>query len=813
MSQDQEEDYTKLPLETRITHKVWKARLGAYEELNKSFSLSGSPTDPCFDLWARQPDLWRSVLADSNVAAQGAGVTAFVSFCKFSDPSYIVKCRELASAAISEKCLTSRASTKSDAVEALMLMIEVDAAGPVIDALLPSLSARSPKVITANVSAIADLVEQFGTKIVPPKPIVAQLKSLFGHADKNVRQETFRLTVHLYRWIGEPLKASIFGDLKPVQVKELEALFSKLPTDPPKQLRLLRSQIPEQTEATDESEKEDDHGIQEEPNLQEEEDEFDLIEEVDVIPKIDSNLESVMSSTKWKERKEALDALIPILSQPKIKDGEFFGLVTLLSKAIVKDANVMVVMNAANCITALAKGLRSNYSKYAITSIQALLERSKEKKQNVVETLSSAMDAACETIPFDEIAEPISAFSNNKNPQIKIACFNLQTRCFRKVLQYPSKFSIEVCAKSCVPGVSDTFEPVRSAAAEALGTLMKLVGERPLAVYLDSLDEIRKSKITSFFESATVKAVAPPKTKPAPTASAKKPDTKSVVTTKPRLSKNPPLPPSSTSTASISPKKKANTEKLSLNVEKTNAFENGPLMPRPTTRPVARGLSRNSPLLNKSPGLKSTSPLPAGTISQTVQGIKNMELDDAAHQPSKLSKTSSNYLELKTNHNGSVDEIASLNEENEELKILLSRERDEKTRLQRELTEVRKELNMIRDMQPSSPLNDRRSAFLRRANSEMLDTSAGPSNRIDLLQSPLGRARPLSSTGFNQHSPSAFSKSANNLSFQTDPPKQPFSPRSNLTSDWSKAIDLTTRLKQKITEMKQTDIRHQGMIH
>ncbi|EPX70903.1 TOG Alp14 [Schizosaccharomyces octosporus yFS286] len=811
MSQDQEEDYTKLPLETRITHKVWKARLGAYEELNKSFSLSGSPTDSCFDLWARQPDLWRSVLADSNVAAQGAGVTAFVSFCKYADPSYIIKCRELAAAAISEKCLTSRVSTKSDAIEALMLMIEVDTAAPVIEPLLPSLSARSPKVITANVSAIADLIEQFGTKIIPPKPIVGQLKSLFGHADKNVRHETFRLTVNMFRWIGEPLKTSVFGDLKPVQVKELESSFAKLPSDPPKQQRLLRSQVPEQTEDGLDNEKgDDDDESNDEANLQEEGDEFDLIEEVDVIPKIDSNLETVMSSTKWKERKEALDALVPVLSQPKIKDDDFFSLVALLSKSIIKDANIMVVMNAANCITALAKGLRLNYSKYAITSVQALLERSKEKKQNVVETLSSAMDAVCDTIPFDDVSEPICAFSNNKNPQIKIACFNLLTRCFRKVLHHPSKSSIELCSKSCVPGVSDTFEPVRSSAAEALGTLMKLVGERQLAVHMESLDEIRKSKIMSFFESATVKAKAPPKTKPTSTTTAKKPDTKPVAPPKPKTAKNPPLPTSSNSAVSASPKKKTSSEKLSLNMEKPNAFENGPLMPRPTTRPVARGLTRNSPLLNK-PALKSTSPLPAGTLNQTVQGIKNMELDDAAHQPLKLSKTAPTHLDLEENRGGSIQEIASLNEQNEELKILLSLEREEKTRLQRELADVKKELSTLRDLQPSSPLNDRRSAFLRRANSEMADTSTGPSNRLDLLQSPLGRTRPLSSTGFNQHSPLGVSKAGNNFSFQKDPPKRPFSPRSNV--EWNKAIDLTTRLKQKINEMKQTDIRHQGMIH
>jgi hypothetical protein len=64
---------------------------------------------------------------------------------------------------------------------------------------------------------------------------------------------------------------------------------------------------------------------------------------------------------------------------------------------------------------------------------------------------------------------------------------------------------------------------MRDCAAEAMGTLMKILGERAMNPYMEGLDDIRKTKIKEFFDTATVKAkekpkpVAPP---PAPKAAA-----------------------------------------------------------------------------------------------------------------------------------------------------------------------------------------------------------------------------------------------------------------------------------------------------
>lgn len=49
------------------------------------------------------------------------------------------------------------------------------------------------------------------------------------------------MTTELYRWVGAALSPSL-SDLKPVQIKELEEAFGKLPSERPTPERLLRSE-------------------------------------------------------------------------------------------------------------------------------------------------------------------------------------------------------------------------------------------------------------------------------------------------------------------------------------------------------------------------------------------------------------------------------------------------------------------------------------------------------------------------------------------------------------------------------------------
>lgn len=100
------------------------------------------------------------------------------------------------------------------------------------------------------------------------------------------------------------------------------------------------------------------------------------------------------------------------------------------------------------------------------------------------------------------------------------------TRALRTTRDFPSKAESKNVAEASAKLLSDTSGPVRDSAAEAMGTLMKILGERQMNPFLDGLDDIRKAKIKEFFETAEVKAkekpkpVAPP---PPPPATAKAP--------------------------------------------------------------------------------------------------------------------------------------------------------------------------------------------------------------------------------------------------------------------------------------------------
>ena len=111
----------------------------------------------------------------------------------------------------------------------------------IVEDILPYLTNRLPKLVTGCVSCLASIIENFGCKIISPKPIVPCLSKLFAHADKNVRNETTKLTIELYRWMGDALINALFSDLKPVQQKDLTAAFEKEKGTSPQQKDIPKS--------------------------------------------------------------------------------------------------------------------------------------------------------------------------------------------------------------------------------------------------------------------------------------------------------------------------------------------------------------------------------------------------------------------------------------------------------------------------------------------------------------------------------------------------------------------------------------------
>lgn len=448
-----------------------------------------------------------------------------------------------------------------------MLYIETDKPDPVIEELLPVLGNKQPKVIAATLDALTQIYHAFGCKTIEPKPVLKLLPKMYGHADKNVRAKAQELTVEFYRWLKEAMKPLFWNDLKPVQQQDLDKLFEKVKDEPPpKQERLLRSQQAAKEAAAAapavdvEEEEEEEAVIDLEPEF----------EAVDVFPNIPKDFTERLASSKWKERKEALDETHKALNHPRIAEGPFDEIMRGFAKSM-KDANIACVQVAANCVELLANGLKKSFAKYRKDMMNAMMERLKEKKQSVTDAIGAALDASFASTSFQDCLEEILEFMKHKNPQVKLESSRFLIRCLRNTREAPTPEQAKSIAEVTTKLLTESQEVQRSAGAEALGTLWKIMGDRIMNAHLDGLDEIRKTKIKEFFDAAEVKAkykpkaVAPPKPAAAPPAG-KKP-----------LGKRP---------APGGMKKPAPKAAAPQAVEEPTA----PLAPQPTSRPAASKL-------------------------------------------------------------------------------------------------------------------------------------------------------------------------------------------------------------------------------
>lgn len=460
--------------------------------------------------------MWKSAVADSNVAAQQEGMAALCAFLKFGGREGAVRSRQHTITSIVEKGLPStRPAIKTNSLEALLLYIELDVPGPVIEEILPTLSNKVPKVVAAALAALTAIFHAYGCKTADPKPVLKFLPKVFGHADKNVRAEATNLTVEFYRWLRDAMKPMFWGELKPTQQTDLEAQFEKAKAEgTPKQERLLRSQQAAQAAAPvgggDEDEEMADAPEEEEVG---EIDAFDLAEPQDIMSKVPKDFFENIASSKWKERKEACEGLYAAVNVPRIKEGDYNEITRCLAKCM-KDANIAVVTQAAQCIELLAKGLRRGFGRYRATVMQPILERLKEKKQTVADALGAALDAVFLSTDLTENMEDITEFLKNKNPQVKEGTMKFLVRCLRTTKDVPSKQDIASMVESAKKLLSEGSEALRSGGAEILGTIMKIIGERAMNPHLEGLDDIRKNKIKEFYEAAEVKAKEKPKAPP-----------------------------------------------------------------------------------------------------------------------------------------------------------------------------------------------------------------------------------------------------------------------------------------------------------
>jgi cytoskeleton-associated protein 5 len=114
---------------------------------------------------------------------------------------------------------------------------------------------------------------------------------------------------------------------------------------------------------------------------------------------------------------------------------------------------------------------------------------------------------------------------NSKNPQVKEGTLKFLARCLSTTLTPIISAQVKPLAEQLAGLMEDQLEGARNEAALCLGTLMKMVGERPLSAVMESLADVRRVKVKEAFEKATIKAKAgsgPPKPAPGKTVPSSK---------------------------------------------------------------------------------------------------------------------------------------------------------------------------------------------------------------------------------------------------------------------------------------------------
>lgn len=262
-------------------------------------------------------------------------------------------------------------------------------------------------------------------------------------------------------------------------------------------------------------------------------DSFDLAEPVKVLEKVPANFQESLDSTKWKDRKDALDELNNLLRVPKIEDGSYGSLIQQLSKRLA-DANVLVVISAAQCLENFSKGLRKSFAPYRSEVIPALLERFKEKKQNVIEAIKSTLDTMGKySLPtMFEMQDLLTPFLAHKNPQVKSETLLWLSRSQNKP---GNKKDIKSFLSIVLPTIDDSSPEVRDSSIKLLASMISVSGQANVMPFLDTLDKAKQAKLIELTKAQPSQAQSVPiasnlgKQRSAPPATPAKSASKTIV--------------------------------------------------------------------------------------------------------------------------------------------------------------------------------------------------------------------------------------------------------------------------------------------
>ncbi|CCD23970.1 Stu2p NDAI_0C03100 [Naumovozyma dairenensis CBS 421] len=566
--QPDEDNYSELPLLERLQHKVWKARLNGYQELKTTLlnydNIERNPNkDPELTTFWRDPSLFNKFITDSNVVAQENAILALEALILTFKPYTSTKHATTALLptwipSLVEKGMSSnRATTKNKSLECIMLLASLDTSiSLTLELILTIFNNNStpkkiqpPKLLVGALICISELIKSYGLINVQIQTMLPQLVTplitLANHADKNVRAETLNLIVNIFNTTGRNklvLQDLLLDHLKPIQQRDLDKLFEKSSAQPQlstrlfewqrreieleKQRKAKQEQLDAQSKLID-NDGDTDMDMNANTNMRSSNatnniDPFVMLPEETILDKLPEDFNSRITSSKWKDRVEVLeefyDTTLTKVKKLRFKNQDYSHLLNIYANIIQKDPNVQAVTLASDSVFILCEKLRTpGFNKHYLSIVfLPLLERTKERKPSVIESIRKALKLLCQFYnPLnsngnneDMLHEITTIFMKHKTPQVRLENSTL----FKYVLENSfangnnpipllTRHLNEDIIPSVVHIVNDTQPNIRSIGFECLAILIKILGMRPLNETMEKLDNQEKEKIESLIDT------------------------------------------------------------------------------------------------------------------------------------------------------------------------------------------------------------------------------------------------------------------------------------------------------------------------
>lgn len=469
---------------------------------------------------------------------------------------------------------------------------------------------KVPKVAIAAIQTLELIIHTFGVKVVPLKPILANFLAWFDHTNAEARLAAQTLTIELYRWVGGAILDKPISNLRQAQVTDLQKAFADIVKGAAVPEKYLRCQVDQMQAAASSGGASGGASAA----AAEEIDPYTMVEAVNVVGKITPDMYEALQSKKWKDKKEALEAINKLADNPRLASGDY-GELTKNLKRLLGDANVFVVEESVKCLGFLAKGLRNEFTSTAKSTMNPLLDKLKEKKDKVITALQDTFDAYHpHCFALADVTEDILTASKHKVSAVKKELLNWIKRALPKEKRALLTKSLKFWCTLFMELMDDSDSPVRENAFECFGLLIGIMGERQLTGYLNQMDKVKEKRVREFIPSAPI---------PAPAADSSSSSSSAPVST---IDVNAGVNLSDVKKTSAAPKKSSAAAPASASAKKTSSTTSAPAAKSNIAQPVAKS-KIPAPSSSSASSSSSSTPNPATAASSKPVPVETFNPD------------------------------------------------------------------------------------------------------------------------------------------------------------------------------------------